>query len=203
MIRGSGVDLHTFKPIYQEASSIPVVMLVGRMLRDKGVSELVEASRLLLDRGLEVRVVLVGNPDLSNRVSVTEEELVYWQKEELVEWWGQQDNISTCYAEAQIACLPSYYGEGIPKSLLEAAACGLPIVTTDAPGCREVVRHQENGLLVPVRDPFALADALEILIKDKGLRQQMGKRGREMAEQEFSIESVVQQTFKLYRELLS
>ena len=177
-------------------------MLVSRMLRDKGIIESVEASRLLQARGISFRMVLIGEPDLANRDTLHESELMEWQREGLVEWWGRRDDIAKCYAQAEIACLPSSYGEGVPKSLLEAASCGLPIVTTDAPGCREVVRQQENGLLVQVRNPVALADALEILLRDPEIRTRMGQCSRKLAEKEFAVEHIVTQTLALYDELL-
>jgi glycosyltransferase involved in cell wall biosynthesis len=201
LILGSGVDLQEFQPARQSGPFIPVVMLVARMLWDKGVGEFVEASTILRKRGLNVNFVLVGSPDKSNPASLTEKELLVWHKQKLIEWWGHREDISDCYSNADIACLPSYR-EGLPKSLLEAAACGLPIVTTNTPGCREVVRHMDNGLLVSVRDALDLADALEILLKDEQLRNKMGKKSREIAEKKFSIESVVEQTLNVYKEFL-
>ncbi len=106
------------------------------------------------------------------------------------------------FLQSHIVCLPSYR-EGVPKVLIEAAACGLPIITTDTPGCREIVRHGDNGLLVPVRDAGALADALRRLIEDTELRHRMGARGREIAVAEFSVEKVINETLAVYRELLA
>ena len=176
-------------------------MLLSRMLYDKGIVEFVEAARLLREKGQKARFVLVGNPDLENRGSVSLTKLEEWQRDGLVEWWGHSDDVAGCYNQAAIACLPSYR-EGLPKSLLEAAACGLPIVTTDVPGCREVVNHEDNGLLVPVKNSIALAEALRDLLKNSELRQKMGKRSREIVEKKFDVKIVIDATLSVYREAL-
>ena len=200
LIRGAGVNIEKFAPTFKELTEPTTVMLVARMLFDKGVLEFVDAAKQLKTRGVNGRFVLVGAPDQANRASVTLTQLERWQAEGVVEWWGYRDDISICYSQAHIACLPSYR-EGLPKSLLEAAACGLPIVTTDTPGCREVVCDGENGLLVPVKSSYALADALERLLIDPALRDRMGKRSREIAENEFDVERVIAKTLEVYREL--
>lgn len=201
LIRGAGVDIQKFHPKNKVLSETPVVMLVARMLRDKGVVEFVDAAKQLHSKGIIGRFVLVGEPDPANRASLSKKQLEEWQGQGWVEWWGHHEDISACYAQAQIACLPSYR-EGLPKSLLEAMACGLPIVTTDVPGCRELIIPQENGLLVPAQDFRALAGALEFLLSDQALMDQMGKRSREFAEQEFSVEHIIQQTLSVYQESL-
>ncbi len=200
LIRGAGVNIEKFAPTFKELTEPTTVMLVARMLFDKGVLEFVDAAKQLKTRGVNGRFVLVGAPDQANRASVTLTQLECWQAEGVVEWWGYRDDISICYSQAHIACLPSYR-EGLPKSLLEAAASGLPIVTTDTPGCREVVCDGENGLLVPVKSSQALADALERLLIDPVLRDRMGKRSREIAENEFDVERVIAKTLEVYREL--
>jgi glycosyltransferase involved in cell wall biosynthesis len=176
-------------------------MLVSRLLWDKGVGEFVEAARLLRGRGVQARFVLVGAPDAENRASVDEATLRCWTEEGVVEWWGRRDDIPSVLAQAHVACLPSYYREGIPKSLIEAASCGLPIVTTDTPGCREIVIDGESGKLVPPRDSQALATALEHLVGDAVLRRKMGGRGRALVEAEFTTGRVVEATLAVYREL--
>ena len=148
------------------------------MLWDKGIKEFVEAASIIKKRGIQARFVLVGGVDTGNPTSIPETQLKLWVNEGLVEWWGYKKDMPAVLQAAHIACLPSSYGEGLPKSLLEAAACGLPIVTTDAPGCREVVREGVNGLLVPVRDAAALATALGILIGDAALRRSIGEQSR-------------------------
>jgi glycosyltransferase involved in cell wall biosynthesis len=199
LIRGAGIDTTQYQPA--PAPPEPVfVVLVARMLWDKGVGEFVEAARSLTAAGSGARFALVGEPDPNNPAAVPEATLRGWHGQHGVEWWGRRDDIPALLHAAHIACLPSYYREGLPKSLLEAAACGLPIVTTDAPGCREVVRDGDNGLLVPVRDVDALALALSKLIDDADLRQRMGLRSRQRAEAEFSLHTVIADTLAIYRE---
>lgn len=176
------------------------IVLVARMLWDKGVGEFVEAARRLTGAGVNARFVLVGDPDPANPASVPESTLRNWHGQHGVEWWGRREDMPAVLQAAHIACLPSYR-EGLPKSLLEAAACGLPIVTTDAPGCREVVRDGVNGLLVPVRDAVALAVALGKLVGDAELRRSMGEQSRVRAETEFGLETVIAQTLAVYREV--
>lgn len=200
LIRGAGVDTNCFSP-QPELPGTPLVVLPARMLRDKGVAEFVEAARMLRERGVAARFALVGAPDPANPASIAETELRAWMAEGVVEWWGQREDMPEVYAACHVVCLPSYR-EGLPKALLEAAACGRAIVTTDAPGCREIVRDGENGLLVPVRDAAALAIALRRLLEDGALCRDMGARGREIAVTDFSVERVVRETLALYRELV-
>jgi len=200
LIRGSGVDTEMFR-LHPEAEGPPVVMLVARMLRDKGVEEFVEAARQLCKEGIQARFVLVGDIDTENPSTVTRKMLEQWQKGGFIEWWGRRDNMPEVYHQAHVVCLPSYR-EGLPKTLLEAAACGRPIVATDVPGCREIVVDGENGLLVPVKDAGALANALKRLIDGLELRKQMGSRGRALVEREFSEGKIVRETLELYERLL-
>ena len=200
MIRGAGVDTEVFSPSPDPAEPICIV-LVARILWDKGVGEFVEAARSLKQPELSARFVLVGEPDANNPASIPEETLSSWKKENVVEWVGHCDDMAAIYSTAHVVCLPSYR-EGLPKVLIEAAACGKPIVTTDVPGCREVVRDGDNGLLVPVRDSKALADAILRLIENNELRVQMGKRSREIALADFSSERINAQTLDIYRELI-
>jgi len=201
LIKGSGVDVHTYVPT-PEPESVPVVVLASRMLRDKGVVEFVEAARELKKAGVSARFVLVGDTDPGNPTAVTAEQLRAWADEGVIEWWGHQNDMRKVLSQSNIVCLPSLR-EGVPKVLIEAAACGRAIVTTDAPGCREIVREGENGLLVPVRDSKALADALKLLIESAPLRALMAAKGREIAVAEFSVERVVDETLGVYRELLA
>jgi glycosyltransferase involved in cell wall biosynthesis len=200
VIRGVGVDVTRFIPRSEPAGE-PVVMLAGRMLWDKGVGEFVAASRLLKQWGIPARFVLVGQPDDENPASIPEEQLRQWQEEGLMEWWGQREDMPNVVAAAQVVVLPSYR-EGLPKILLEAAACAIPIVATDVPGCREIVRAGESGLLVPPRGAEPLAKAIAALFKDPALRARMGARGREIVVNEFSVERIARDTLTLYRELL-
>jgi glycosyltransferase involved in cell wall biosynthesis len=200
VIRGAGIDVRKFQPADPPAGP-PVVALVARMLRDKGIYEFVEAAHRLHKAGVAARFVLVGHPDPENPASIPLEQLRSWHGQRGVEWWGWQEDMVSTWHQVHVACLPSSYGEGLPKALLEAAACGLPIVTTDAIGCREAVRNGDNGLLVPVRDTQALAKALRILISDADLRKRMGQRSRARAECEFSSERVINETLAVYRSL--
>lgn len=199
LIRGSGVDIERFRPTPEPAGS-PVVMLASRMLWDKGVGEFVGAAGALRARGIAARFVLVGDGDADNPASIPDAQLKAWHDSGVVQCWGRCDNMPAALAEAHIVCLPSYR-EGLPKVLLEAAACARPLVATDAPGCREIVRDGENGLLVPLRDAASLANAIERLVGDRALRLRMGEKGRQMVESEFSEEKVAQQTLAVYREM--
>jgi glycosyltransferase involved in cell wall biosynthesis len=201
LIKGSGVDVHTYVPT-PEPEGVPVVILASRMLRDKGVVEFVQAARELRESGVSARFVLVGDTDPGNPTAVSAEQLQSWANEGVIEWWGHQSDMRKVLSQSNIVCLPSLR-EGVPKVLIEAAACGRAIVTTDAPGCREIVREGENGLLVPVRNSKALADALRLLIESAPLRSLMAAKGREIAVEEFSVERVVNETLGVYRELLA
>jgi glycosyltransferase involved in cell wall biosynthesis len=201
LIPGSGVDLDQFYPV-PEPEGCPVIVLPARMLWDKGVGDFVEAIRILKGRGVEVRALLVGDPDPGNPRSVDRERLIGWAREGIVEWLGHQTDMPRVLAHCHIVCLPSSYREGVPKTLLEAAAAGRPVVTTDVPGCRDVVRDGENGLVVPPREPALLAQALEALLGDRTLRLQFGASNRARAVVEFGVDRVVEGTIDLYRELL-
>jgi len=201
LIRGSGVDLNSFKPTNQSPDDM-ILILASRMLWDKGVGVFVEAARDLLSKGVAARFVLVGDPDLGNPNSVTRQQLMEWAEEPGIEWWGYHDDMEQVLNQASIVCLPTYYGEGVPKVLIEAAASGKPVVATDIPGCAEIIKHDINGILVPAKDAEALAKALALLINDEELRLNMGLNGRRIAENEFSIESVIKQTMDIYQELL-
>jgi glycosyltransferase involved in cell wall biosynthesis len=202
LIRGSGVDMKEFHPKPLK-KGLPIVILVARMLWDKGVGDFVEAARRITsNRGKIARFVLAGSPDDANPASIPESTLKAWNTEGVVEWWGRRSDMSEVLSQCHIACLPSFYGEGIPKSLLEALAAGLPVVTTDTPGCREVVPNKKNGVLVPPRDIEFLADALTNLIENPNLRKKMGMESRKLAEKEFSIEKVISSTLNLYSGIL-
>lgn len=201
LIRGSGVNTADYAAHPESDADIPIVVLPARMLWDKGVGEFVEAATQLKKRGVNARFVLVGDPDAQNPASVPTQQLITWHKEGMVEWWGKREDMPWILIQSHIVCLPSYR-EGLPKSLLEAASCGRPIVTTDVPGCREIVHDGDNGLLVEARNAAALADALAKLLANPELRQQMGQRGRERVLNEFSQEIIVAQVLTLYREVL-
>jgi glycosyltransferase involved in cell wall biosynthesis len=202
LIKGSGVDTEKFTP-RSEPSGPPVVLFPARMLWHKGVQAFVDAARQLKAEGVDVRFVMVGNTDSDNPAGVSEEKLEEWGDKGIIEWWGYQEDMPGVFARSHIVCLPSAYREGVPKVLIEAASCGRPIVTTDMPGCREIVHDEENGYLVPPRDGRAVARAVRRLLADPNLRRKMGRRGRERVEAEFSVEQVVQSTVEVYNQLLN
>jgi glycosyltransferase involved in cell wall biosynthesis len=201
LIRGSGVDVRQFSP-QPERSGDPLIILPARLLWDKGVGEFVEAARQLHAVGSRARFALVGDCDDQNPASVHEPQLKAWVKEGMIEWWGWKEHMEDVYAQASIVCLPSYR-EGLPKTLIEAAACGRPIVASDVPGCREIVRPGENGLLVEPRDASGLAQALAHLIQNPIIRTKMGAAGRIIAENEFSLEQILPQTLAVYKSSIS
>lgn len=196
LIRGAGIDLNAF-PMRAEPEGKVTVVLTARMLWDKGIGEYVAAARLLLQRQIQARFLLVGAPDAGNPAAISLSQLEEWKSEGVVDWLGHRQDIPAILATSHIVCLPSYR-EGLPKSLLEALAAGKPVVTTNVPGCREVVEHEENGLLVPPKEVLPLADALALLIADAELRQKLGAKGRLRAEQEFSSGKVIDATLDLY-----
>jgi glycosyltransferase involved in cell wall biosynthesis len=202
VIKGSGVDLSAYRPS-SEPSGLPIVILASRMLWDKGVAQFVEAARVLKGEGVQARFALAGEPDPENPAAIPHEQLEVWQESGEIEWWGLQEsrNMPRVLARSHIVCLPSYR-EGIPRILIEAAAAGRPIVTTDAPGCRELVRPGVNGIIVPSRDTASLASALRFLIEHPEIRAAMGANNRQIAVQEFSQELVVSQFMSVYRDLL-
>ncbi|MGY6274891.1 glycosyltransferase family 4 protein [Methylomonas sp. MgM2] len=201
LIKGSGVDIERFYPSPEPDGTVSVA-LASRLLWDKGVGEYVAAVALLKQKGLRFDAFLLGQPDSENMASVSLEDLQTWNQEGDVRWIGQVDDIAQFWRGGHVAVLPSYYGEGVPKCLIEAAACARPIVTTDTAGCHEIVEDGVNGILVPPRDINALADALEKLILDQQLRKEMGRAGRARVEQEFSDQIVLTQTLSVYQAML-
>lgn len=201
LIRGSGVNLDQFSP-KPEPRGVPVVLYAGRMLWSKGVGDLVAAVPILRKRGHDLKVLLVGHSDADNPEAIPPDTIRDWESQGLVEWLGRRDDIADMMAQAHVVVLASER-EGVPKVLLEAAGAGKPLVATDVPGCREVVAHGENGFLVPVHDPSALAAALGRLISDADLRRKMGEASRRKAENEFSEVRVVNETLALYDRVLS
>lgn len=202
LIKGSGVDIDIYEP-EPESKETPIVILASRLVWDKGIGEFVEAARQLHQDDIDARFALVGKSDPLNPNAVPEDQLEGWDNEGVIEWWGFQENMPRIFADTHVVCLPSYYREGVPKVLIEAAACGRPIVTTDMPGCREIVHDGENGFLIPPKDSTALAEALRTLLTDSALRTEMGREGRRIVKEEFSLESVVRDTMDVYDELIS
>lgn len=200
LVPGVGVDLQRFI-VQPEPEGRVRIVLPARMLADKGVVEFVEAARMLRERGLEAECVLVGGTDSQNPAAISEKQLRSWHDAGLVSWIGHCADMPSSLAACHIVCLPSYR-EGLPKALLEACASGRPIVTTDVPGCRDVVRDEVNGLLARVRDAADLADKLARLVTDPELRRRMGAAGRVSAELNFSSARSAEQTLDIYRELI-
>jgi glycosyltransferase involved in cell wall biosynthesis len=200
LIKGSGVDVSTFKPTPQPPGP-PIVILASRLVWDKGVKEFVEAARILKQEGIEARFALVGKSDSLNPNAVPEDQLKSWNADGPVEWWGFKEDMPDVFSNIHVVCLPSYYREGIPKVLIEAAASERPIITTDMPGCREIVRDGENGILVPPKDSVALADALREMLESPQHRAKLGARGREIVQEEFTLERVVNETMNVYEEV--
>jgi len=198
-----GVDVDVYRPQPRRAGDDVTILLASRMLYTKGVAEFVEASRILRQRGIPVRFLLAGEPDPANRRSIPLELLQSWERDGLAEYRGRSENMPAVFGEADIVCLPTYYGEGVPKVLMEAGACALPVVTTDWPGCRDVVQDGVNGILVPIRDPAALADAIARLATDRTLRETMGARGRELVLAHYATSDAVASLLKTYQELMA
>lgn len=201
IIRGSGVDLSHFKPGPLPAG-VPVVVMACRLIADKGVWEFVEAARLLRMRSVSCRLCLVGALDPDNPVSLSDADLERIVSEGFVELWGPRADMPSVLAQAHIVALPSYYGEGLPKVLMEASACGRAVVTTDMPGCRDAVLPGQSGVLVPARNANALADVLERLLADPARCVEMGRVGRTFAQREFDLAGVVARHLGIYKELL-
>jgi glycosyltransferase involved in cell wall biosynthesis len=201
IIKGSGVDIERFTPSPEPEGAV-VAAFVGRMLWEKGVGDLAEAASILKRCGADLRLVLVGPVDDQNPGAIGEGVLRSWQRDGLIEWIGSSDDIAEVWRRSHIAVLPSYR-EGLPKAVLEAAACGRAVITTDVPGCRDVVQDGITGLLVPPRDPPALADALLHLAASADLRKRMGAAGRAKVVADFADPVVIEQMSRVYRDVLS
>jgi glycosyltransferase involved in cell wall biosynthesis len=177
------------------------VLLAARLLWDKGLAEFVEAARILREQGRAITFLLAGTPDPGNPAAVPEQIIRDWTEQGLMQWLGHVEDMAKLLASVDMMVLPSYR-EGLPKSLIEAAACGLPLVTTNVPGCREVVTDGVDGLLVPARDAVALAAAMARLLDDKALAARLGQAARVKALAEFDERIVIERTLAVYQELL-
>ena len=200
IIRGTGVDMTRFKPAPATSTRV-TVMFPARIIGDKGIHEFIHAARTLTAAGLGADFVLVGRTDPVNPTAVAEETVRQWEAEGIVAWWGFQNDMAATLQRAAIVCMPSYR-EGLPRVLIEAAACGLPIVTTDVPGCREIVHDDENGCLVPARDGPATVAAISRLVKDAAARARMGERSREIAVTDYAVDDFVARTLAVYAEIM-
>jgi glycosyltransferase involved in cell wall biosynthesis len=200
LIPGSGVDTNRLQPLPEPGGPVTLAF-VGRLLDDKGIRTLIAAHDLLAAQGVTLRLLVAGDADPANPASIPASEMELWKKKPGVEMLGHVADIGAVWKHAHVAVLPSRR-EGLPKSLLEAAACGRPIVATDVPGCREIARAGVNALLVPPDDVPALAAAIRQLAGDAALRRRFGEEGRRMVEAEFSSETIGEQTVALYDRLL-
>jgi len=202
LIKGSGVDIGRFVPLPDPDGDTVAVALVSRMLRDKGVLDAVAAIRRLRSQGLAIELLLAGPTDPDNANSLPMEVLRSLAAEPGIKWLGPVADVRAVWRRAAIAVLPSTYGEGVPKTLLEAAACGRPLVSADVPGCREVVRPGATGILVPPHDVGGLAEAIAALASDPARRAALGRAARELIECHFTDEIVARKTLALYRTAL-
>ena len=198
LIRGSGVELVNY-PVTATPDGVPVVVLVARLLHDKGVMEFVEMAKQLKHKGYKARFCLVGDIDPDNPASLSPGDLASIAVDGDVELWGHRSDIPVVLCSATIVALPSYR-EGLPKVLLEAAACGRVVVTTDVPGCRDAIESGVTGLLVPSKDATELAKAIALLLDNPARCAAMGLAGRRLAEREFDVAKVVERHLKIYAE---
>ena len=201
MISGSGVPLEKFKFI-KDTNEIPNIMMASRLLIDKGVIEFSKAAKILKEKNVTANFILVGEPDLENPSSIHYSQIKEWREEGIIDCWGHRDDMHEVLPLASIVVLPSYR-EGFPKILIEAAACGRAVVTTDVPGCRDAIYNQITGLLVPAKDTNALANAIEKLVSNKEWRRTMGNEGRIMAEEKFDENIVITKHLEIYDLLLA
>jgi glycosyltransferase involved in cell wall biosynthesis len=201
LIPGSGVDVDEMAPAPEPAGAVTVAF-VGRLVESKGIRTLVAAHALLGERGRDIRLVIAGLPDPANPASIPPDEIEAWTRRPNVTHLGFVEDIAALWASAHIAALPSHR-EGLPLSLLEAAACGRPLIATDVPGCRVIARPGVNALLVPLDDAEALAGAIDRLAHDPELRKSFGQASRELAEREFSSRRIGSDVVSLYRRLLA
>jgi glycosyltransferase involved in cell wall biosynthesis len=201
LIAGSGVDTLAYFPALALEEATPLVVMPARMLRDKGVFEFIAAAKLVLSAGRVANFALVGGLDPDNPAAITRDEI-----ETLlvpgIEWWGSRSDMLEVYQRSAMVCLPSHR-EGLPKVLLEAAACGRALIATDVPGCREICRDQVTGILVSPRDSQRLAVAIIELLSDPARRNQLGMTARKICEEEFSIERIANETLQFYDRLLA
>ena len=200
IIQGAGVMIkQNYKP--QKNKKIPTIALVARMLKDKGINEFVEASKIVNREKILGNFLLVGDIDPGNPSSLKRQTLIKWNDDKVIKWVGWVDNVDEILKKTDILCLPSYR-EGLPKALIEGAAYGLPIVTTNTVGCKDVVEDGVNGFLVPIKDVEQLSKRILELIKSKDLRNKMGMASFNIASRKFSSEKINSQTLDVYKEML-
>ena len=200
LIKGAGVDARRYQYVAEPDGRL-VVAMAARLLKDKGVIEFFQAAKRIAARQIDAEFWLLGDIDLDNPQSITTQELEEWREEGVIKILGYQSDIAHLFTKCHIIVLPSYR-EGLPMVLQEAAACGRAVVTTDVPGCRDAIIPGKTGLLVPVKDDLALADAIETLLRDSQLRQSFGLNGLALSQALFSIEKIVAEHLTIYQALL-
>ena len=201
VIDGSGISLKNFQYTV-DTNKIPKVIMASRMLKDKGVLEFVEAARIIKNANIQVSFILVGSPDPDNPSSITMSQIQDWTEKNILEFWGHQEDMNQILGQASIIVLPSYR-EGFPKVLIEAAAVGRPVVTTDVAGCRDAIYNGVTGVLVPAKDSNALAEAIKKLLVSPETCYKMGKEGRKMAEKRFDEKITIERHLSIYDQVLS
>ena len=202
LIRGSGVDLNEYN-VKRQQYDTDIVLFASRLLRQKGVEDFVSSARITKTRFSNLRFVIAGEPDKDNPNSVSSEQLKLWHEQGDIEWLGYVDNMNELFSSVKIIVLPTFYGEGIPKVLIEAASCCIPIVATDVPGCREIVNDGINGFLVPVGSPELISEKILQLVQEPVKCIEMGNKGRELVAKYFSIDQVNKETLAVYSSMLS
>ncbi len=200
LIRGAGVNTDDFYSKNLLRDNL-LVILPGRMLWDKGVGDFMRCAKRFSNEKVEVRFALIGEPDIHNPESVSLTHIKEWENLGFIEYWGRQENMLEVYNKADLVCFPSYH-EGLPKALLEAASCELPIVAYDVPGSREVVIDNENGFLVPFKDEDALFIALMKLVVNPKLRRRMGLVGRQIVLENFTEDKITSETIDVWEEVI-
>lgn len=202
LIKGSGADLSVYNYLPENTNTVVKVVMACRLLKEKGVYQYIDAARVVKDQYPHTEFLLVGTPDLENPNTVKQVEIDSWIEQGVITYLGHRTDIPRIFADSNIVCLPSFYGEGVPKVLIEAAACGRAIVTTDNPGCRDAIIAGVTGLSVPIRDAKELATAILKLINEPELRVSMGNKARSFAEAEFDVDSVVSNHLDIYANLI-
>jgi glycosyltransferase involved in cell wall biosynthesis len=204
LIKGSGVDLKKFKFQPEKENSIPIVCLASRMLWDKGINEFIESITIFRETypNYTVRFVLAGGVDYENPASIQKKQILKWEENKIIEWWGHQENMPELLASVNIIVLPSYR-EGLPKVLLEAAAVGRFIITTDVPGCREIIKDGINGLIIPKKNSQSLMSAISRGLTNKNLRESCINSGLDIIKEQYTIETIIEQTFEIYLKLIN
>ncbi|MFK7839896.1 MAG: glycosyltransferase family 4 protein [Bdellovibrionales bacterium] len=203
LIKGSGIDLNEYAFTPEIERDKPLVILPTRTIHEKGIAVFIAACKLVAEKGIDADFQIAGGGAPYNPREISKEDMHAMLENTPVEWLGHVSDIVGLYRQCHLIVYPSYYGEGVPKVLLEAAATGRAIITTDHTGCREAVIDGDTGILVPVKDTQATAEAIATLIQDATLRQDMGRAARDFAAQEYDVNSVVERTLLIYDDAVS